>query len=142
MTKRRYRLSFPVWLLVLTATYSAAGNCFAQTVSGPTMIVDGVVRDSSGAVIRGAAVHLESGTFRAATKTDDRGRFSFADVPQGSGKVMVTTNGFVEVSKECGEEGKSGDGYRAVHRDIGLEPSRANEQVVVTPARTEARLSD
>ena len=105
MTKRRYRLSFPVWLLVLTATYSAAGNCFAQTVSGPTMIVDGVVRDSSGAVIRGAAVHLESGAFRAATKTDDRGRFSFADVPQRSGTIIVTTDGFIEARKAWGGEG-------------------------------------
>jgi outer membrane cobalamin receptor len=106
------------------------------------MIVDGVVRDSSGAVIRGAAVHLESGTFRAATKTDDRGRFSFADVPQRSGTIIVTTDGFIEARKAWGGEGKSGEGNRAFHLEIVLEPSRVNEQVVVSAARTEVRLSD
>ena len=146
MTGRRYRSSFLVWLLAgllcWTAPYFAAGNCLAQTVNGATIIVDGVVRDSSGAVIRGAAVHLECGAFQAATKTDDRGRFSFADLPTRPATIIVTADGFVEARKAWGEEGKSGDGNRAVHLEIVLEPSSVNEQVVVSAARTEVRLSD
>jgi outer membrane cobalamin receptor len=151
MTRRRYRFPFLAWLLIVTSPYFAARDCFAQALIVRTMIVDGVVRDSSGAVIRGAAVHLESGSFRAATKTDGRGRFSFADVPQGAGTAAVSAEGFVTARKTWGQEEKNragkneekaGGGNRAVHLEIVLEPSSVREQVVVSAARTEVRLSD
>jgi outer membrane cobalamin receptor len=106
-------------------------------VAAQTVIVDGVVRDSTGAVIAGATVNLQSGLFRAAAKTDNRGRFSFADVPQVVGTIEVTAEGFNAAHKSW-----SGDGNVALHLEIALQPSSANEQIVVSAARTEVRLSD
>lgn len=106
-------------------------------VAAQTVIVDGVVRDSTGAVIAGATVNLQSGLFRAAAKTDNRGRFSFADVPQVVGTIEVTAEGF-----NAAHNSWSGDGNVALHLEIALQPSSANEQIVVSAARTEVRLSD
>ena len=106
-------------------------------VAAQTVIVDGVVRDPTGAVISGATVNLQSGLFRAAAKTDNRGRFSFADVPQAVGTIQVTAEGFNAAHKSW-----SGDGNVALHLEIALQPSSANEQIVVSAARTEVRLSD
>ena len=110
-----------------------AVSCFtAQAV-----IVDGVVRDSSGAVIAGATVSLQSGPFRASAKTDNRGRFSFADVPQAFGTVEATAEGFIAAHQSW-----SGDGNVALHLEMVLQPFSVNEQIVVSAARTEVRLSD
>jgi outer membrane receptor protein involved in Fe transport len=99
--------------------------------------VEGVVRDPTGAVIVGATVNLESGSFRAATKTDDSGRFSFADVPNASGVVGATADGFVAANQSW-----SADRNDVLHLEMVLQPSSANEQVIVSAARTEVRLSD
>ncbi len=144
MTGPRYRIGFAGWpvawllaaLLAAAGPYFATPHCLAQTLSGSTIIVDGVVHDSSGAVIRGAVVKLESGAYRATIQTDDQGRFSFADVPQGSGTAIVTAEGFIAVRKSWDHEN------RALHLEIVLEPASVNEQVVVSAARTEVRLSD
>src|ERR1700757_3170270 len=49
---------------------------FAQTVT-----LTGVVQDSSGAVVVGAAIHEQSGTWEASAKSDASGRFSLPNVP-------------------------------------------------------------
>jgi outer membrane receptor protein involved in Fe transport len=105
--------------------------------SARTVAVEGVVRDPTGAVIVGATVNLESGSFRAATKTDDSGRFSFADVPNASGVVGATADGFVAANQSW-----SADRNDVLHLEMVLQPSSANEQVIVSAARTEVRLSD
>ncbi len=151
MTGFRYDFSFLAslltGLLLITTPYSAVLTCLAQAAGVSTLTVDGVVRDSSGAVIRGAVVSLESGTFRRETKSGDQGGFSFADVPRGSGTVSITAKGFVTARKTWAEaarneEGKSGESNLSLHLEIVLEPSLVNEQVVVSAARTEVRLSD
>lgn len=106
-------------LLIVGASYFATRDCFAQALSATTMTVDGVVRDSSGAVIRGAAVHLESGSFRVEAKTDEGGRFLFADVPQGAGTVAVSAEGFVTARQTWGEEEKNGEGKNAEKAEEG-----------------------
>lgn len=134
-------------LLLIAAPYPAALTCLAQTASVSTLTADGVVRDSSGAVIRGAIVSLKAGTFRMETTSDDQGRFSLAGVPRAIGTVSVSAKGFITARKTLSdvggnEEGKSGVGSLPVHLEIVLEPSLVNEQVVVSAARTEVRLSD
>ena len=131
-----------VVVVVLAATHLPAQ-------AGPVlyMNVEGVVRDSSGAVIGGAAVHLESGAFRASAQTDTQGQFALADVPRRSGTLSVTAEGFVEVlqsfsADESGKAGLTRNGVVSIHVEITLKASAANEQVMVSAARMEVRLSD
>ena len=67
----------------------------AQAMPVPAMNVSGVVRDSSGAVVRGAMVQVESGAFRASAQTDAQGQFVIAGVPRGAGTIEVTAEGFL-----------------------------------------------
>ena len=129
--------------VLVCAVLVLAPYCAAQTSTSLT--VEGVVRDTSGAAIQGATVHVETGAFRAQTKTDEHGRFAFAAVPSGSATVEVASEGFVTVreslrgesTRHAGEESKG-----PIHLEIVLHPSSQKEQVVVSAARTEVRLSD
>lgn len=115
--------------------------CFATIafpeMSAQTIHIDGIVRDPSGAVITGATANLRSGSSRATTKTDDVGQFSFADVPSVSGTLEVTADGFTAARKSW-----TAVENPAVHLEIVLQPSSANEQVMVSATRTEVRLSE
>jgi outer membrane cobalamin receptor len=102
-----------------------------------TLTLRGVVRDASGAVIVGATVRLESGTSQASTKTDEQGRFFFRNVPQASGMLEVTADGFAPVHQSWNSD-RPGD----VVIEIVLQPLPASEEIVVTAARTEVRLSE
>src|ERR1700756_1121690 len=66
----------------------AAGFCvlafFAVDGCAQTVALSGVVHDSSGAVVVGAVVREQSGTWEASAKTDPTGHFSFANVPAGA----------------------------------------------------------
>lgn len=106
-------------------------------LAGQTFTVSGVVRDSSGAVIVGAEVRLRSESFESSTRTDDRGRFSFADTPIESGTIGITAAGFTPVSQSW-----SSDANRVVDLVFVLEPSTVNEQVAVSATRTEVRLAN
>jgi outer membrane receptor protein involved in Fe transport len=113
-------------------------SAMAQTSGAPTVTLDGVVRDASGAVIRGAAVNVESGAFHAEARTDERGRFVFVEVPWGAGTIDVSEEGFVVAHKTW----RSVEVGAAVHLEIVLEASPVKQQVVVSAARTEVRLTD
>jgi outer membrane receptor protein involved in Fe transport len=95
------------------------------------------VRDASGAVIADAAVHLSSGSYGAAAKTDANGHFRFAAVPSNSGAVEISHEGFGLVQQSWKAE-PSG----TVSLEIVLQPASGNEQVTVSAARTEVRLSE
>ncbi|MFZ0480510.1 MAG: TonB-dependent receptor [Terriglobales bacterium] len=137
---RRIRFSTAHFVFVIVAVAHLA----AQAV--PSVSVEGVVRDSSGAVIRGATVRLESAVFRANAQTDAQGQFSFAGVPHGPGTIDVTAEGFLAARESFApnksESAIAADGEIVVHLEITLKPSTVNEQVMVSAARTEVRLSD
>ena len=117
--------SFLKHLLLLSLLVTAAG---AQSAS-----LQGVVRDSSGAVIAGAQVTLRAGAFSASTTTDAQGRFSFDSVPASSGSVSVSALGFADVQQ----------GWTVgTPLTIVLTPAGVKEEVIVTATRTEARLSE
>ena len=122
-----------IFLCCLLCVTIVAVPCFAtQMIS-----VNGMVHDRSGSVIVGAVVHLQSKKTQASTTTDDKGRFSFSDVPQEFGTIEVTAEGFSPVHKSW-----SSDGDLTIHLDIGLQPTSVTEQVVVSAARTDVRLSE
>ena len=122
----RNNLIFVSLLLWLVASPSA----WSQSI-----VVEGTVRDSSGAVVAGAAVVLSAPTYRRAAATDSTGRFRFTSVPAASGLIEVRHEGFAPVSQTWQATG-SGE------IEITLKPASPNEQITVSAARTEMRLSE
>src|SRR5712692_11652870 len=69
------------------------GLIFAQ---GFTAAITGTVKDTSGAVLQGAAItvkHLETGLVRAA-QADDNGSYSIPSLPVGPYEVTAERMGF------------------------------------------------
>jgi outer membrane receptor protein involved in Fe transport len=100
------------------------------------MSISGVVHDSSGGVVSGAAVIVRTGSgteTRATTGAD--GRFT-VDAPEtGEVMVIVRAGGFAEKTEQL-PASRSGD------LDVVLSPATLFETVTVTPTRTEQRLGD
>ncbi len=120
-------LSFVTALLL--AVWSAAA--FAQQGAG---VITGVVRDSSGGAIPGAAVRVipePAGTAVEAV-TDGEGKYSIQGLAAGSYRVEAALDGFelgiARVVLQAGESRAS---------DLTLNLARFNQSVVVTARRTE-----
>jgi outer membrane receptor protein involved in Fe transport len=107
-------------------------NSVAQAVR-----VEGVVRDSTGASVTNAAVTLHSGSFSASTTSDAGGRFVFIGVPHENGSLAVQAKGFALVSRPWNAAMSA-----VAQIEITLQPSGANERVVVSAARAELRLAE
>jgi outer membrane receptor protein involved in Fe transport len=129
---RNLRITFIVGLLftVLAGLFLSLPTLAAQEVR-----LEGVVRDSGGAVISGASVLLQGGNYRAELITDSSGRFVFLAVPVSSGTVEVSANGFGTLRQPW----RIG---QTASISLVLEPASASEQVTVSAARTEVRLSE
>jgi len=113
-----------------TVTLLAFLLVFALSASAQTG-VSGVVKDSSGGVVAGAAV-IARGTSGSdqQTITGPDGKFSFASVPAGA-TIVVRASGFAEKSQPA-----------SASLDVELAPATLFESVSVTPTRTEQRLAD
>ena len=107
------------------------------SIATVNVTVDGVVRDSSGNILKSASVTLKSGSFSVFIRTDPDGRFSFADVPQTAGTIDVAAQGFMAVHRAW-----QGDGNAGVHLEIVLHPGPAKEVVTVSAARVGVPLPD
>ncbi len=105
-------------------------------LSAQTSHVEGTVRDASGAVIANASVVLNSGSYQSAAKTDASGRFIFSVVPSDSGIIEVSGEGFAPVRRIWSAAAG------VVSLEIVLQPASTSEQVTVSAARTEVRLSE
>ena len=107
-------------------------NSVAQAVR-----IEGMVRDSTGASVANAAVTLHSGSFSASTTSDGAGRFVFIGVPHENGSLAVEAKGFAPVSRPWNAAMSA-----VAQIEITLQPSGANERVVVSAARVELRLAE
>jgi outer membrane receptor protein involved in Fe transport len=105
--------------------------------SAQTAPVAGTVRDASGAVIANASVVLNSGSYKVEVKTDASGHFLFSAVPATSGTVEISRKGFNPVRQSWNAVPDT-----TVSLEIVLQPATASEQVTVSAARTEVRLSE
>jgi outer membrane receptor protein involved in Fe transport len=96
--------------------------------------LSGVVHDSSGGVVSGAAVIVrsQSGPEQRATTGPD-GRFT-VDTTSGEVTIIVRAGGFAEKTERVTDLSRS--------VDIVLAPAALLEQVTVTASRTEQRLGD
>lgn len=99
--------------------------------------VEGVVRDATGGSVPNAQVELRAGPYSAAVSTDPSGAFVFESVPETSGTLSVSAKGLKQV-----QQGWSAAVGAPVHIEIVLEPLPLAQQIIVTAARTETRLSD
>jgi len=99
--------------------------------------VQGIVHDPSGAVVTDASIVLQSGSYHTASKTDSSGRFLFSAVPSTSGTLEISAQGFRTI-RQSWDAGS----LPAVSLEITLQPASAGEQVTVSAARTEVRLSE
>ena len=96
--------------------------------------VTGVVKDSSGGAVSGAAVLIQtSAGVQQQTVTGPDGRFSFETAPTGPATLVVRAGGF-------GEEKRPISGSGEV--EVVLSPAALLETVVVTATRTEERLGN
>ena len=122
---------------LLTIVLAGVGSALLPLQSqGQEVAISGVVRDSSGAAISNADLTLHAGQFTSSTKTDSEGHFSFLSVPQFSGSVRATANGFSP--QEQNWSAASG----AIQLEFTLHPLGASEQVVVSATRTQMKLSE
>src|SRR5579864_4244605 len=121
-------------ICLLALTLWAAGlPCLYAQVNR----VEGTVRDATGAVIADASVVLSSGSYRVSANTDAGGHFLFATVPISAGSVEVTREGFTSVHQVWNSGATA-----AVSLEIVMQPASASEEVTVSAARTEVRLSE
>ncbi|HUK33808.1 MAG TPA: TonB-dependent receptor plug domain-containing protein, partial [Vicinamibacterales bacterium] len=98
-------------------------------------LVSGVVQDSSGAVVAGASITARTpeGERMAVSGTD--GRFVVETLGTGSVTLVVRAQGFAEKTQQAEAAGST-------NVTVVLEPAALREDVTVTAARTEQRLSD
>ncbi len=122
---------------VITLILLAATSASAQTAGARTR-VEGVVRDSSGAVVAGAQVELDVGPFSASVVTDASGTFAVDNVAGVAGTLSVSAKGFQNLQQAW----RRTDGQLVVHVEIVLAPAAVNQQVQVTAYRAATLLSD
>src|SRR5262249_30341319 len=96
--------------------------------------VTGVVRDSSGGAVSGAAVLLQTSSgVQQQTATGPDGRLSFDNPPADSATLGVRAGGL-----RAGQKPVDG----TARLEITLSPANLLETVIVTPSKTEQRLGD
>ena len=110
--------------------------CLALPVAAHAQApVKGVVRDSSGLVVVGAVIFVQtsSGVEQHGVTGND-GRFELArGIPKGA-TLVVRAGGFAEKTQAVAES--------SADLEVVLQPARLFDSVTVTPTRTEQRLGD
>ena len=97
--------------------------------------ISGVVHDSSGGVVSGAAVIVRSGPGpEQRTTTGPDGRFAIDTAATGDVTIVVRAGGFAEKTLKAPASGGA--------IEIVVEPATLFETVTVTPTRIEQRLGD
>ena len=97
--------------------------------------ISGVVHDSTGGVVSGAAVIVRVGGAEHRVTTGPDGRFTVDTPETGQLTVVVRAGGFAEKTTQV-PPAHTGD------LDVVLEPATLLETVTVTPTRNEQRLGD
>ncbi|MGA7625573.1 MAG: TonB-dependent receptor [Candidatus Acidiferrales bacterium] len=131
--QQRYVRSAQVLVaLLFLFFFLALGSACAQSAT-----VQGDVRDSSGASVPGAQVELHAKSFSASTVTDTSGAFSFENVPETSGTLVIAAKGFKPVTAQWNASASA-----PAHLEITLTASTLNQQVEVTSHRAATLMTD
>ena len=113
------------------------GGGTGQSQEKSSFEVNGVVRDGTGAPVRGAEVTLSNGSFHASQLTDSDGRFHFGAVPAAAGTITVRNDGFANVQQSWNAHNQGSEPIQ-----ITLTPQALAEGITVTATRTGQRVSD
>jgi outer membrane receptor protein involved in Fe transport len=102
-----------------------------------TSRMEGVVRDKSGASVPGAKIQLITKSYSSNATTDSSGAFSFENVPDSSGTLTISAQGFAVATQPW-----TAAADMRVHLEITLVPATINQQVQVTANRAATLLAD
>ena len=100
--------------------------------------VEGVVKDPSGAVVKGAQVSLSAGNYEVDQPTGTDGRFDFGEVPAPSGNLRVSAKGFASLKKEW----KVQRGDKSLFLVVVIRPAALAQEVTVTATRMQTPLNE
>jgi hypothetical protein len=120
-TKKQFRTAIITLLAPLL--------CLVSQAQTDTARIQGVVTDSTGAVVPGATIHMistEQGTTFPAT-SDASGNFTISGVPRGNYNLKVDAPGFISVTQNVALDVSQ---VRAL--DIKLQPGAATQTITVT----------
>ena len=118
-------------LIVICMTLAVHAQAAAQNGK-----IEGVVLDQNGAPVSGAQVSLAAKSKTVTRTTNGDGQFTF-DAPVDTAMLTIRASGFATTEHEW----RPSDPNPA-HLSITLAPEPLSEQMVVTAARTETRVSD
>jgi outer membrane receptor protein involved in Fe transport len=97
--------------------------------------ISGVVHDTSGGAVSGAAVVVRAASGEQRTTTGPDGRFTIEVADAGDVTVVVRAGGFAEKTEQV-------QASQGAQIDVVLVPATLFETVTVTPTRSEQRLGD
>jgi outer membrane receptor protein involved in Fe transport len=97
--------------------------------------ISGVVHDTSGGAVSGAAVVVRAASGEQRTTTGPDGRFTIDVADAGDVTVVVRAGGFAEKTEQV-------QASQGAQIDVVLVPATLFETVTVTPTRSEQRLGD
>ena len=97
--------------------------------------ISGVVHDTSGGAVSGAAVVVRAASGEQRTTTGPDGRFTIDVADAGDVTVVVRAGGFAEKTQQV-------QASQGAQIDVVLVPATLFETVTVTPTRSEQRLGD
>src|SRR6185312_9351933 len=125
-------ISFSRWIvaisaLVLMVVFAFCYQAAAQS-SSSSGTVQGVVTDSTGAVVPGATVQIENPVsgYTQSTQTDAAGAYAFHNIPFNPYHLTVSARGFKTYTHDLALRSAV-----PVHLDIPLQVGAAGETVVV-----------
>jgi outer membrane receptor protein involved in Fe transport len=95
------------------------------------------VRDKSGASVPGAKVQVLTKSYSANATADSSGAFTFENIPDTSGTLTISAQGFTIVTLPWIAAANT-----PVHLEITLVPATVNQQVQVTANRAATLLAD
>ncbi len=133
--RRSKHLIFHVAIVILAASTHLSA---APQQAHKLLSISGIIQDQTGAAIEGARVTLyDQAEPVAHTETSRDGRFIFTDVRVKQAILLVHASGFATLRRKWTIEEKEPHDVQIV-----LMPAGFNEQVAVTPTRTETLLQD
>lgn len=131
--RRKHRSSIAVFVWIVCCVCLAMGAAPIANAQGTR--IEGVVRDTTGASVPNARVELRARSYSATTSTDRSGGFSFENVPETSGTLVIAAKDMKTVQRDW-----SSASGAPVRVEAVLEPLSLTQRIMVTATRTQTPL--